>query len=52
MPWELLLYRRRSGGAPLSVLLEAYLSLEQKGKLTVRVFEEVQAARRAVLEDF
>jgi predicted amidohydrolase YtcJ len=39
-------------GAPLSVLLEACSRLEQEGKLTIRIFEEVQAARRAVLEDF
>ena len=36
----------------LESLLEAYSRLEQQGKLTVRVFEEVQAARIPELSEF
>ncbi|MFA6942035.1 MAG: amidohydrolase, partial [Clostridiaceae bacterium] len=39
-------------GVPLETLLEAFARLEKEGKLTIRVFEEVQAARRQVLERF
>lgn len=40
------------GGAPLDTVLEAYHQLEEEGKLTLRVNEEVQAARPPVLKEF
>lgn len=39
-------------GAPLEVLMEAYNGLAREGLATVRIFEEVQAARIPVLEEF
>lgn len=39
-------------GAPLDTLLPAFSELEAEGRCTVRVWEEVQAARIPVLEEF
>lgn len=39
-------------GCGMDLLLEAFRRLEAQGEATVRVFEEVQAARIPVLEDF
>lgn len=39
-------------GAPIAQVIQAFQELEAEGKMTLRVFEEVQAARIAVLNDF
>lgn len=39
-------------GAPFETVLQAYHELENEGRLTVRIFEEVQAARPQILEKF
>lgn len=41
-----------SEGAPFEVIRQAYESLEAEGKLTVRIFEEIERPRPQVLREF
>ncbi len=39
-------------GAPLEIIMESYQGLAEEGRATVRIFEEVQAARVPILNEF